>query len=256
MFEQGEPFHYAPKLFVKGNNMQSKKTLSSTQNQPPATAAAVADAATYLAGVSEELDKIWPANRMVKIVCHGHSVPAGYFVTPVVDSFNSYPHLLHVALKEAHPYAVINVIVTSIGGENSEKGADRFDRDVLSLRPDVVSIDYALNDRGLGLERSRKAWTSMIQKAQAAGVKVILLTPTCDKDAKLDDPEDPLNCHAQQVRELAAECHVALVDSLAAFKDQIKAGKKLDDLMSQVNHPNRQGHDLVAQELMKWFRRK
>ena len=52
---------------------------------------------------------------------------------------------------------------------------------------------------------------------------------------------------------LAAEFSVGLVDSLAAFNDYVKAGGKLEDLMAQVNHPNRKGHDLVTRELLKWF---
>jgi len=67
--------------------------------------------------------------------------------TPVVDTFNAYPHLLHLGLKERFPFAVINVAVTAIGGENSESGAARFERDVLNRKPDVITIDYALNDR-------------------------------------------------------------------------------------------------------------
>lgn len=209
--------------------------------------------ATYLAGIEALLDKPWPQNRTVNIVCHGHSVPAGYFHTPLVDTFNAYPHLLHEKLKTAHPNAVINVIVTSIGGENSVQGAARFERDVLALRPDVVTIDYALNDRRVGLDKARAAWTEMITKAKAAGIKVILLTPSPDKSAKLDDPNDPLNQHAAQIRKLAAEHGVALSDSLAGFQKLLHAGTQLDSLMSQINHPNRQGHDLIAGELVKWF---
>src|SRR5512145_606408 len=108
----------------------------------------------YLDGVVSELSRQWPQNRTVHIVCHGHSVPAGYFRTPVVDTFNAYPHLLHRGLKERFPYAVVNVVVTAIGGENSEAGAKRFERDVLAMRPDVVTIDYGLNDRGIGLSRA------------------------------------------------------------------------------------------------------
>ena len=55
--------------------------------------------------------------------------------------------------------------VTAFGGENSESGAARFEKDVLSHNPDVVCIDYALNDRGLGVERSRRALVSMITRA-------------------------------------------------------------------------------------------
>ncbi len=208
---------------------------------------------TYLKELCKQLQIDWPQNRTINIVCHGHSVPAGYFKTPEVETMNAYPHLLHKELAAKFPHAVINVIVTAIGGENSEQGAARFERDVLALKPDLVTIDYSLNDRPLGLDRAKKAWISMIEKARAAGVKVILLTPTPDQSAKLDDPQDPLNRHAEQVRELAAKYHVALADSTKVFQEQVAKGARLEDLMSQVNHPNRQGHELVAKELMKWF---
>ena len=122
----------------------------------------LADKKTYLADVSELLQQKWPKNRRVNVVCHGHSVPAGYFKTPVVDTFNASPHLLHEGLKERFPYAVVNVIVTAIGGETSDRGAARFENDVLSHAPDIITIDYALNDRGIGLEKAQAAWTSMI----------------------------------------------------------------------------------------------
>ena len=187
---------------------------------------------TYLASVCAELVKSWPTNRTVTIVCHGHSVPTGYFRTPAVHTFEAYPYLLHRGLSERFPHAVINVIVTAIGGENAEQGAKRFKRDVLSLHPDVVTIDYALNDRAIGPARSEKAWQSMIKMALADNVKVILLTPTPDMKAHLDDPNDPLNQHAQQIRQLAAEYNVALVDSLELFEDKVKSGTPLKDLMA------------------------
>jgi acyl-CoA thioesterase-1 len=213
----------------------------------------VAKKDTYLAPLIRQLELKWSANRTINIVCHGHSVPAGYFKTPVVDTFNAYPHLLHQGIKERFPHAVVNVIVTAIGGESSPSGAARFEKEVLSHRPDLVLIDYALNDRGLTLEAARAAWTSMIVKAGEKGIKVILLTPTGDTRAKLDDENDPINQHARQVRELAAQYGVGLVDSLAAFKTYLTNGGKLDELMSQTNHPNRRGHDLVAAALLEWF---
>ena len=213
----------------------------------------VADKASYLVDVSALLKKKWPRNRTINIVCHGHSVPAGFFKTPVVDTFNAYPHLLHKELKSRFPYAVMNVIVTGIGGENAARGAGRFEKDVLSHNPDIVTIDYALNDRGMGLAKAKASWSAMIASARAKGIKVILLTPTADQRSKMDNPADPLNKHAQQIRDLAKEHNVALVDSLAAFKAYIAAGGKLKDLMSQVNHPNRKGHDLVVKQLMEWF---
>ena len=219
----------------------------------PASVPATAENRPYLADLSAQLTRQWPTNRAINIVCHGHSVPAGYFQTPLVDTFNAYPHLLHRGLKERSPFAVINVTVTAIGGEQSESGAKRFERDVLALRPDLVTIDYSLNDRRLGLARAEAAWRSMITNATTRGIKVILLTPTPDQTAKLDDPADPLVQHAAQVRRLAAEFGVGLVDSFAAFQRAISAGSPLAELMSQVNHPNRAGHELVAAQLLQAF---
>jgi lysophospholipase L1-like esterase len=170
-----------------------------------------------------------------------------------VDTLNAYPHLLHQRLKEQYPFAVINVIVTAIGGEDSVSGAARFESDVLSHQPELVLMDYAGNDRRLGLDPAREAWSAMIEQAAAWGARMILLTPTGDLSAELDDPNDPLNQHAAQIRQLAATYGVGLADSLAALQQYIHAGGTLADLMSQVNHPNRKGHELVVTELIKWF---
>src|ERR1700743_1842633 len=143
--------------------------LSSCVSHRPARiiAPVVAEPETYLGEICAEMAKPWPKNRTINIVCHGHSVPAGYFKTPAVHTFEAYPYLLHRGLAERFPHAVINVIVTGIGGENSEQGAKRFQRDVLSLRPDVVTIDYALNDRPIGLARAENPLRSMIGTALA-----------------------------------------------------------------------------------------
>ncbi|MDC0325363.1 SGNH/GDSL hydrolase family protein [bacterium] len=217
------------------------------------TSVGAVDPKSYLQDTIEELKKKWPHNRSIRIVCHGHSVPAGYFKTPHVDTFNAYPHLLQVGLKERFPHSVINVIVTAIGGENAVQGAERFETEVLTHRPDILLIDYALNDRGIGLEKARDAWVSMIRKALSQETKVILLTPTGDHRADMNNVDDPLNQHADQIRKLAIEHKVALVDSLSLFKKYTDAGNPLSDLMSQVNHPNRRGHELVADALLDWF---
>jgi len=211
-----------------------------------------AESSTYLAEVVRELQRTWPENRSVRIVCHGHSVPAGYFATPCVRSLEAYPHRLYVSLKERFPCAVLNVIVTACGGEHSVAGARRFERDVLALRPDVVTIDYALNDREIGLEEAHGAWKSMISTAVATGARVLLLTPTHDLTQKPGQSAegDPLRQHAGQVRQLAKEFRVGLVDSFAAFQEY---EGDLHDLLSWCNHPSSRGHELVVRELLKWF---
>ena len=95
--------------------------------------------------------------------------------------------------------------MTAIGSESSDHGAQRFEKDVLSHNPDIITIDYALNDRRIGLDKAKASWSSMIELSKAKGIKVILLTPTADMSSKLDNPDDPLNKHAEQIRGLAKQ---------------------------------------------------
>jgi hypothetical protein len=46
---------------------------------------------------------------------------------------------------------------------------------------------------------------------------------------------------------------VLLVDSLNTFREKLRSGVQLPDLMSQSNHPNAAGHALVAADLLKCF---
>lgn len=218
-----------------------------------AHAQTMADPATYLSDLKSEMQKEWPKNRILNIVFHGHSVPAGYFKTPQVNTLGAYPNLLLKKLKSIYPLAVVNVIVTAIGGENSVKGAERFVRDVLIHKPDLLLIDYSLNDRGPGLEKAYAAWNQMIKAAKDQDIKVILLTPSPDQRVDYADPANELRKHTDQVRRIAAENQVGLVDSYRAFEFLYPEKEQLSKYMAQVNHPNELGHELIANELMKWF---
>ena len=210
--------------------------------------------ANYLSDLKTELQKEWPKNRTINIVFHGHSVPAGYFKTPQVNTLSAYPFLVLKEIKSIYPYVVVNVIVTAIGGENSVAGAKRFKRDVLIHKPDVLFIDYALNDRSVGLEKSYAAWNKMIKKAKKQNIKVILLTLSPDQRVNYQSPDNELKKHTNQIIRLARENQVGLVDSYKAFEFLYSDKEQLAKYMSQVNHPNKKGHELIANEIIKYFK--
>jgi len=161
---------------------------------------------------------------------------------------------MHTLIKERFPYASVNVIVTAIGGENSVSGAARFEEDVLCHKPDLITIDYSVNDRGIGLEAARAAWESMIERALERNIKVILCTPTWDNSYYLQDENwRCLVAHANQVRELAAKYNIGLADSFAAWERNVAVESDLAQLLSHVNHPTRRGHQLVADEIGRYF---
>lgn len=207
----------------------------------------------YLGDVKREFQIDWPANRTVNIVFHGHSLPSGYFQTPIVNSLAAYPHLTFVNIKNKYPKAILNVIRTAIGGENSEQGLKRFEKEVLNHKPDIVFIDYALNDRRIGLEKAKYAWRDMIILALDNNIKVILMTPSPDKRNGLFNSNSELELHALQIKALANEYNVGIIDSYGLFKTKVNSGTSLEELMSSVNHPNEAGHLLIADAIFKYF---
>ena len=208
---------------------------------------------TYLDSIKAKLIKKWPNNKSVNLVFHGHSVPTGYTTRGVVDRLQAYPFRTLKKVNEYYPYSVVNSITTSIGGEQSEQGAKRFKEEVLSYRPDVLFIDYALNDRSIGLERAKTAWEQMIVEALKYGTKVILLTPTPDLKEDISSEETELAKHSAQIRAMAKKYNVGLIDSYALFK-KLAEKQPLVGYMSQNNHINQKGHQFVADAIFEYFK--
>lgn len=207
----------------------------------------------YLKEVIDQLLLVWPKNRTVNLVFHGHSVPTGYGGFHEVHTLDAYPYQLLEQLKVVYPYAPINVITTSIGGEDAVSGAARFDRDVLPHRPDVVFIDYSLNDLTEDMGKVRAAWEKMIKSAQSHNIKVILVTPSPNQSIDICTPGNILEKHANQVRKLSKTYHTGLVDAFSLFKEKACQNGDLKKYMASLNHPNRAGHDLIATAALRWF---
>jgi lysophospholipase L1-like esterase len=216
------------------------------QNQP------VIDT-SYLSNIRLELQKRWPKNRLINLVFHGHSVVAGYTSSPNITTMNSYPMLVLKQVTAKFPTVPVNTIRTAIGGENSEQGARRFAKTVLNHKPDVLFIDYALNDRSIGIERARKAWESMLRKALKNNIKVVLLTPTPDLREDIKNDSSPLEAHRQMIIALGAKFNIPVIDSYGIFKKMALEGIDIKPYMAQNNHPNDKGHQLVADEICKLF---
>lgn len=214
-----------------------------------------ADKKDYLKDMAEKLRKVWPDNESLTVVCHGHSIPCGYMADNVTRPFDAYPHLFHAALAERFPHSVINVTVTATGGENSLSGAKRFKRDVLTHRPYLVTIDYGRNDMFLSEEQMRVAWRDMTKEALDAGCKVLLLTPAPDSGAVYYEENERRLTDAKMaeiIRETAERFQVGLADVHGTFERLFAQGHNRSEYAASVNHPNRRGHEIIADCMMEW----
>jgi hypothetical protein len=58
----------------------------------------------------------------------------------------------------------------------------------------------------------------------------------------------------QIIKELAKSFQIGLIDTYALYKNKVKSGSNLVDYMSQVNHPNEKGHQMITDEIMGYFK--
>ena len=100
-----------------------------------------------------------------------------------------------------------------------------------------------------GIEISEK----MIKKAIQKGIKVILMTPSPDLKGNMFESGNELEKHANQIKDLANKYKVGLVDSYTSFQKIYSDCNCLKEYMSQSNHPNEKGHQVIVEEIIKLF---
>ncbi|HEX7008960.1 MAG TPA: exo-alpha-sialidase [Phycisphaeraceae bacterium] len=192
-----------------------------------------------------------------------------------------YPYLLanDAALRERN----VRVINAGVPGNTTADARRRFQRDVLDRKPNVVIIQFGINDAAVDVWKNPPAtgprvpladYTAnlayFIDELRQRNVVVLLMTPNplrwTSKLRRLygqppyqPDEEDGFNVllkdYAQAVRELAQRTNTPLIDVEAAFRAYGQAaGQSIDDLLLDGMHPNAKGHrivaDLIAQQLV------
>ncbi|MBP87578.1 MAG: hypothetical protein CMJ64_12780 [Planctomycetaceae bacterium] len=188
-----------------------------------------------------------------------------------------YSQILQKELPEGgQTWRVINA---GVGGNNTQHARARFDKDVLARKPDIVVIQFGINDSAVDVWKdppaakprvSLDAYTNnlkhFVRALKAQGTHVILMTPNplrwTEKLRKLygKPPYDPktldgfnvlLRRNAQKVREVAKAADVPLVDVYEQFeKFGAAEGRAVDDLLLDGMHPNELGQRMIADELL------
>ena len=184
------------------------------------------------------------------ITQHGHNYPAGYV------------NLVQDALKVNG--VEIKVIKAGISGNRSTHMLRRLEHDIIRKKPQVMTLSCGVNDvwhgkRGVKLEDYKKNIRSIVEQAQAAGIRVHILTATMISE----DPNKPNNIKLKEyndfLKELAAEKRCPLVDLNADMQKEIAALKtkypKLKGYALTVDgvHMNPYGNIMMAKGILRSF---
>ena len=163
--------------------------------------------------------RIKPGDQIVAI---GDSITAGGGYLRDIDAVfaQQYPDL-----------KVRKVINKGIGGQKAEDLVKRFDKDVVQLKPAFVTISIGINDvwHRLGKPHDEKVLAAyeekvakMVDEAQKAGIKVILLTPTVIQEDPSAEGNKRLTMYVAAEKKIAAEKKCQLVDLHGMFLTALK----------------------------------
>jgi lysophospholipase L1-like esterase len=157
-----------------------------------------------------------------QIVAMGDSITAG----------GGYLRDIDAVLAQQYPDLKIpKVINKGISGQKAEDLVQRFARDVLQLKPAFVTINIGINDvwHRLGKPHDEKVLAAyqenvakMVDEAQKAGIKVILLTPTVIQEDASAEGNKRLTLYVEAQKKIAAEKRCQLVDLHCMFLTALK----------------------------------
>lgn len=176
------------------------------------------------------------------------------------------------------------VINAGVGGNTTDMARKRFEKDVLGKQPQIVLIQFGINDSAVDvwkappaseprvpLKRYETNLRHFVQSLKRQNAAVVLMTPnplrwtpklkeTYGKPPydpeKVDGFNVPLAPYCETVRRVAEEESVELLDMQQAFVEQARTlGVSVDSLLSDGMHPNDAGHrieaDIVRERVLK-----
>ncbi|MFV1951534.1 MAG: SGNH/GDSL hydrolase family protein [Nitrospinota bacterium] len=178
------------------------------------------------------------------IVTFGDSVTAGFGVG---KNFSDY---LKERLNHMFPESNIRMINSGVYGESAGKGLLRIEKDVLRYNPDLVTINFGLNEIKLGI--SKKEFTgniqSMIERIRKdTDSEIMLLTTNMTANDILSAHLIPIN---SALRDISRKMKVGCADVYAAWEDKVKSGVPPRSLLVDSVHPDETGHRLIAETII------
>jgi lysophospholipase L1-like esterase len=153
----------------------------------------------------------------------------------------------------------ITPIPAGVGGNRSADMLARLDKDVISQKPDWMLLSCGVNDvwsRQVDLDTFKKNITAIVDKAQAAGIKVMLLTPTPIGEASKNIFNDALPAYVAFMVQLGKDRKLPVANENAAYLTYLQAhpepGNRTIVTIDTI-HPNADGHQIMAKTVLAAF---
>lgn len=195
------------------------------------------------------MDNITRLKNLMKRAANGESLVIGFLGGSITQGSLSstpetcYAYLVYEWWKKSFPNAEFSFVNGGIGGTTSHYGGARAWKDVLCYRPDIVTVDFSVNDDANEFfEETYEGTLRRLLAAPSAPAVVVLNNVFYDTGKNAQDYHNRIADHY-------GIPHVSIKDTI--FPD-VESGKIVRaDITPDNLHPNDKGHRLVADEICK-----
>lgn len=187
--------------------------------------------------------------NLMKRAANGESLVIGFLGGSITQGSLSstpktcYAYLVYEWWKKSFPNAAFSFVNGGIGGTTSHYGGARAWKDVLCYRPDIVTVDFSVNDDA----------NEFFEETYEGTLRRLLAAPSAPAVVVLNNVFYDTGKNAQEYHNRIADHygipHVSIKDTI--FPD-VESGKIVRaDITPDNLHPNDKGHRLVADEICK-----
>jgi lysophospholipase L1-like esterase len=208
----------------------------------PVTTQAIRERGLVSPGDTSRLAVVMAKARRGEEICVaaiGGSITAGGLQTK--DPKNRYVARVAAWFTQAFPQAKVRFVNAGIGGTNSLYGAMRVQRDVLSKQPDLVIVEYAVNDNHP---------VPMFWASYEGVLRQILRAPQHPAVVQLFFMQRQ-GQNAQETQQMLGRHYdLPMVSFRDAWWPELHSGRvQWETMYADVVHPNDTGH-ILASELL------
>lgn len=187
--------------------------------------------------------------NLMKRAANGESLVIGFLGGSITQGSLSstpktcYAYLVYEWWKKSFPNAAFSFVNGGIGGTTSHYGGARAWKDVLCYRPDIVTVDFSVNDDANEFFEETYEGTLRRLLAAPSDPAVVVLN-----NVFYDTGKNAQNYH-NRIADHYGIPHVSIKDTV--YPD-VESGKIVRaDITPDNLHPNDKGHRLVADEICK-----
>ena len=191
--------------------------------------------------------------KVIKKLQAGEEVTIAYLGGSITqgtgaDGENCYAALTTKWIESQYPDAKVNYVNAGIGATGSYIGVHRCDEQVLSHNPDLVFIDFSVNDESQNNAINALTYEGLIRKIwkHSSNPGIICIAMTQDNGTSVQD------CHGE-VTEKYSVPFVSYHDAMLNFLNTNTSGVQWSDISGDNIHPNMSGHAILSAMLTTYL---